>query len=196
MNKELRQKLETLKQKDIRARAKLLNEGRLFGVYEEEMQKVHMENANALNEIVEKEGWPGISKVGLEGSRAAWLIAQHSICTPDLQRKFLKHLTEAEKRGDVPSKQVAWLTDRIRFNEGKAQVYGTVYDWNEFGELTCEIESPEKIDQLRESVGLPPFKQALEREKLAIEKEGGGPPGDYKAYRQAATSWAKRVGWR
>lgn len=30
---------------------------------------------------------------------------------------------------------------------------------------------PEKDDELRASVGLPPFQQALENEKAAIEKE-------------------------
>ncbi len=196
MNKELIHKLESLVQKDIYTRNKIITEGRLYGVYEEEMKRVHVNNAKSLDEIIDKYGWPGISEVGLDGSRAAWLIAQHSICTPDLQRKFLKYLSESEERGEATKKQVAWLTDRIRFNEGKPQVYGTVYDWNESGELYCEVEEPERVDQLRESIGLPPFKQSLEQETIAIEKEGGGPPENYEEYKQAAKAWAKSVGWQ
>jgi hypothetical protein len=133
MLQKLLKQLVNLQQKDIDTRNQLASEGSLYGDYEEEMQKVHIENARALDEIIQQHGWPGISKVGLDGSRAAWMIAQHSICTPNLQRKFLQHISEAEKHGDVPAKQVALLTDRIRFNEGKPQVYGTVYDWNEDG---------------------------------------------------------------
>jgi hypothetical protein len=136
MNEELLAQLENLKQHDIETRNKLLDEGRLYGAYDEEMQKVHRENAEALNEIIEAEGWPGISKVGIDGSRSAWLVAQHAICTPQLQRKFLAFMKKAAESGDVPMKQVAMLTDRIHFNEGKPQLYGTVMDWNEHGELT------------------------------------------------------------
>jgi len=196
MNKSLNNLLEKLKQKDINTRKNLVESGKLYGSYEAEMQHVHTENALALSDIVDQYGWPGISKVGLEGCRAAWLVAQHSICTPDLQKKFLQHLIEAEKEGDVPAKQVAWLTDRIRFNQGKAQIYGTVLDWDEKGELGCEVENPDTLDELRDSVGLPPFKESIEKEQRAIEKEQGKPPTDYKAYKQAGVAWAKNVGWR
>ena len=196
MNEKLLAQLKNLKQRDIDTRDKLLDEGRLYGVYDEEMQNVHKENAMALNEIIEAYGWPGISKVGLEGSRSAWLIAQHAICTPHLQRKFLEYMTEASKSDDVPLKQVALLTDRIRFNEGKPQVYGTVLDWNENGELTCELENPEKVDELRAQVSLQPFEQSLQEHRAEVEAEGGKPPENYKAYRQASSDWAKNVGWR
>ena len=74
MNKQLLSQLENLKQRDIETRNRLLKEGRLYGAYDKEMQKVHRENAEALNEIIEAESWPGVSKVGPEGARAAWLI--------------------------------------------------------------------------------------------------------------------------
>lgn len=196
MYEELFNQLERLKQKDIDTRNKLAREARLYGLYAEEMQKIHIANARALDEIIQQHGWPGVSKVGLDGSRAAWMIAQHSICTPDLQRKFLHYITKAEKQGDVPAKQVALLSDRIRFNEGKPQVYGTVYDWNEDGELFCEVEDPDKVDELRASIGLPPFRESLQKELEAIKSEGGGPPQDYQAYKQAANEWSKSVGWQ
>ena len=196
MNEELLDLLEKMKQKDLEIRSKLADEGRLYGVYEQEMQNVHIENARALNEIIDHHGWPGISKVGIEGARAAWLIAQHAICTPELQRKFLKHLSEAAKAGDAPARQMALLTDRIRFNEGRPQVYGTVYDWNENGELFCEVENEDNIDDIRAGVGLPQFQQALVNEAAAIRAEGGGPPQDFQTYKQSAKEWAQRVGWQ
>jgi hypothetical protein len=196
MNTDLRNKLESLKQRDADTRNRLLKKGRLYGEYNADMQAVHLENAIALNKLVAIHGWPGISLVGLEGSRAAWLVAQHAICTPGLQRKFLRLLRAAAESGEVPRKQVAFLTDRIRFNEGKPQVYGTVLDWDKNGELGCELENPDQVDERRATVGLPPFQESLRAQKNAIEAEGGIAPSDFAAYKQAANEWAKNVGWR
>ena len=196
MDKGLLAELESLKQRDVETRERLLGEGRLYGAYDEEMQQVHTENATALAGIVAVHGWPGISKAGLAGCRAAWLIAQHAICTPALQKGFLVALAEAADAGDAPMKQVALLTDRIRFNEGKPQVYGTVLDWDENGELSCEVEDPEHVDSRRAAVGLPPFHEALRDHREEVAAEGGRPPADFKAYREAAARWARQVGWR
>ena len=109
MNKDLAQKLEELKCRDLQKCSQLISENRLYGNYDREMQQVHIDNAIALDKIISEHGWTGISLVGFEGCRTAWLIAQHSICTPDLQRKFLKLIRAAAERGDVPKKQAPVL---------------------------------------------------------------------------------------
>jgi len=196
MDTELIEQLEQLKEKDITTRNKLLSEGRLYGQYDQELIKIHIENAHALDKIVTTHGWPTITKVGIEGTRLAWLVAQHAICTPDLQRKFFKQLSEADEKGDAAKKQVALLSDRIRFNEGKPQIYGTVLDWNEQGEFTCELENPENINELRKSVGLPPFEEAMKEHEKEVVSEGGRPPENYESYKEGVDAWAKSVGWR
>jgi hypothetical protein len=105
-------------------------------------------------------------------------------------------MDEAAKVGNVPKQQVAMLTDRIRFNEGRAQLYGTVLDWNSLGELNCEVEDPENVDARRASVGLEPLREALEEHRRAIAAEGGKPPENFEAYKEGANLWAKKVGWR
>lgn len=193
---DLKDVLERLWQRDVDTRNQLLREGRLFGAYDEVMQKVHVANGRALQALVNVHGWPGISRVGLAGARTAWLIAQHAICTPGLQRVFLQLLTAAAESDDAPMQQVALLTDRIRCNEGRPQVYGTVLDWTEAGELGCEIEDPATVDERRAAVGLPPYEASLCAHRNEIEAEGGRPPDDYSSYRRAALAWAKAVGWR
>lgn len=195
MNQQLLNELLALKQRDADTRSRLLSEGRLYGDYAPEMQKIHRENANELDRITSKYGWPGISLVGLEGCRAAWLIAQHSICTPALQKKFLALLVDAAEHGNAPIKQVALLTDRIRFNENKPQMYGTVLDWNEKGELSCEVEDPANLDARRKAVGLSPFCEDLEKHRKEVKSEGGTPPQDYAEYKQKGREWASSVGW-
>lgn len=195
MNQQLLDELLALKQHDIDTRSRLLNDGKLYGDYAPEMQKIHRENATELDKIISKYGWPGISLVGLEGCRAAWLIAQHSICTPALQRKFLTLLVNASERGDAPKVLVAFLTDRIRFNENKPQLYGTVLDWNEEGELSCEVEDSANLDVRRKAVGLAPFREELEKHREEVKSEGGVPPKDLAEYKQKAREWASSVGW-
>jgi hypothetical protein len=196
MNEELLEKLKGLEKRDSETRERLLREKRLFGTYDEEMQRVHRENAAELASIVSVYGWPGIQQVGINGCELAWVIAQNSICTPELQRRFLRAMQKAAKTGEVPSKQVAMLTDRIRFNEGRAQVYGTVLDWDESGELNCDVEDSENVDVRRASVGLEPLAEALQEHRRAIALEGAKAPDDFKAYQEGANLWAKKVGWR
>ena len=195
MNRRLLDELLAMEKRDVDARARLLRAGELYGDYAEEMQRVHEQNAKRLDEIVTEHGWPGISVVGLEGCRAAWLIAQHAICTPSLQRKFLIVLRRASESGDVLKKQVAFLTDRIRFNENKPQLYGAVLDWNEMGELSCELADPENVDARRREVGLPPFHEDLTRHREEVEREGGKAPENYAEYNRKRREWAGRVGW-
>lgn len=196
MNAVLAERLRELVERDRATRAQLLAESRLYGDYADEMQRVHRDNAFELAQIVAAHGWPGIALVGEAGCRQAWTIAQHSICTPGLQRGFLDALRRAVAAGDAPAVHAAMLTDRIRFNEGRPQVYGTVLDWNGRGELGCEVEDPDDVDARRAGVGLPPFAQSLAEQRAAVTAEGGAPPSDYARYRRHADAWARRVGWR
>ena len=159
MNQQLLDELLAMAKRDSETRARLIADGKLYGDYAEEMQRVHRENAKQIDELVDTYGWPGIALVGLEGCRAAWLVAQHAICTPALQRKFHAVMEQAVESGDVPKRLLACLTDRIRFNESRPQLYGTVLAWNEMGELTCELEDPANVDARRTKVGLPPVRR-------------------------------------
>ena len=196
MNEPLLEELLALQQRDVDTRSRLLGERRLYGAYDPEMQQVHRENAERLDALVTQHGWPGTPSVGLGGSRAAWLVAQHSICTPALQRKFCNLLEQAAEKGNAPRRQFALLTDRILFNEGKAQVYGTVLDWDGQGELSCSIRDPENVDARRLEVGLPPLAEELRTQREAARAEGAAPPADYEAYRRKSEEFARKVGWR
>ena len=196
MNRPLAARLARMRQRDTDTRQRLLAQGRLYGRYDEAMQRVHIENAEALSRIIARHGWPGVAMVGVDGCRDAWLIAQHAICSPRLQRGFLRALREAADAGEAPKSQWAYLLDRIRFNEGRPQIYGTVLDWNRQGRLDCEVEARQELEQRRAAVGLPPFAEELARQRAAAAQEGAAPPPDYDAYKKAADEWAANAGWR
>jgi hypothetical protein len=195
MNQQLLDELISMEQGDVDTRPRLVREGQLYDNYADELQHVHREDAHRLNELVSQHGWPTISAVGLEGCRTAGVIAQHSIGSPELQRKFLALTTETGGNGEVPKTQVAFLTDRIRFNEIKPQVYGTVLDWDEKGELSCEVEDPANLDSRRWEMGLPATQENdLEAYRQQVESEGGKSPQNYMETTRKRLEWARNVG--
>jgi hypothetical protein len=193
---DLRDELIRMVEEDGRVREELAADGSLFEGYHPRMAEVHERNGRRLGEIIDQYGWPGKTLVGEEGADAAWLIVQHDIGNPSLQRRSLPLLREAVARGVAPPSQLAMLTDRICILEGKPQVYGTQYDWDENGEMSpCPIENPEHVDQLRESVGLIPLEEDTRLKRVAILLSSEKPPTDLQARRREVEQWARSAGW-
>ena len=196
MNEDLRVELEHMRRRDERTRSRLMESGELFEGYSEEMERLHLENAARLEEILDDSGWPTRSEVGEAGVESAWLVAQHAISRPDLQRRCLSELIEAVAEEEAPAWQVAYLADRIRVNEGRPQIYGTQLDWNAEGELAPQpIEAPAEVDRRRAEVGLVPLAEAVELARRHARVEGHLPPADREGSRERREEWARRVGW-
>jgi len=51
------------------------------------MEDLRKRNAARLAALIDANGWPGRSRVGEDGARAAWLILQHAIGNPPLMRR-------------------------------------------------------------------------------------------------------------
>ena len=66
-------------------------------------------------------------------AEAAWLVLQHAIDSPELQRKYLSILKNAAEAGEVTAAQVAYLEDRIRVFKGRPQRFGTQFAWDRNG---------------------------------------------------------------
>src|SRR5688500_2866409 len=117
METELRQRLLGMAEEDGRVRAELAATGELFQGYAPRMEEVHRRNARELESIIDRYGWPGKSLVGDDGADAAWLILQHAIGNPSLQRRCVAVLREAVARGEMEPAHVAYLEDRVCFFE-------------------------------------------------------------------------------
>ena len=196
MDKKLSDELMRMRREDDATRTRLMESGELFNDYSKEMERVHLRNAAALEKILDEHGWPGRTMVGDEGSEAAWLIAQHAISRPDLQRRCRDLLDHAVVNGEAPPWQAAHLIDRIRVNEGKPQLFGTQYDWDESGELAPHpIEAPAEIDARRAEAGLVPLADATKMAQELALREGHHPPLERRKNMAARAEWARRVGW-
>jgi hypothetical protein len=197
MNEALRDELLAMEAEDRVLRAELAADGSLFGRgYHPRMEAVHRRNAARLKAIIDQHGWPGRSLVGAEGCNAAWLILQHAISDPALQRHGLRLLQDACSRGEVPPDQVAMLDDRIRIFEGRPQCYGSQFDWDEHGEMSpLSMDDREHVDQRRRAAGMAPLTEhtRLMREQAAAS--GERPPTDYVERRREMDAWARSVGW-
>jgi hypothetical protein len=197
MNSILRDELLAMAEEDRRVRAELMAEGSLGDGYHPRMEEVHRRNASRLTTILEQLGWPGRSLVGEEGAHAAWFVLQHAIGNPSLQRRGLDLLRRAAEQGEASARQVAYLEDRVRFFEGRPQVYGTQYDWDEQGELAPHpIEDIAGVDERRRSVGLGPLAEHTRHMRESTAGSGEGPPADRAEHRRKALEWARSVGWR
>lgn len=196
MNQDLCDELLEMKKRDLETRSRLREEGVLYDRYAEAMEKVHNQNARRLNEIVDEYSWPGESLVGIEGEKAAWLVAQHAIGQPAWQKKFLRLLKDAVSKGEAPALHEAYLEDRILFNQGKPQLYGLIFDWDENGQMNTNVDDVAKANEQRKQLGLATIEEDIDRWRKDVEVEGASPPTDYYEYRHKAEDWAKRVGWR
>jgi hypothetical protein len=185
-----------LKNADLALRERLVQEEQLNEGYNQEMEALHIRNAEVLNKIIDDIGYPTVDKVGEEACNAAWLIIQHSISKPPFMKKCRGLLEKAVGQNKAPSQNLVYLTDRIAVFERKPQHYGTQFDWDENGELSPKpYDSLAKVNQRRKAVGLNTLEAqtALIRKRAKAENEL--PPTDHASKKAAYEKWRKAVGW-
>ena len=191
VNERLAAELIALIEHDQAVRAELAQDGSLFDGYHPRMEVVHRANATRLREIIAEHGWPGTPLVGERGAQAAWLIAQHAIGEPPFMRRCRDLLTGAVAAGAARAWQLAYLDDRIRVYEDRLQRYGTQLRTGTNGVEPCPLEQPERVEDLRRDVGLPPLAEVLAESRP-------DPPlsaNDQAAKDAAGLKWRRAVGW-
>jgi len=194
LNEVLREELIAMRTEDLRVRQELVESGELGGSYVPRMEAVHSKNAQRLKEIVDEYGWPHEDIVGHDGAEAAWLIAQHAVGFPDLQRKCLSLMEHSAYEGSIPRWHAAYLRDRVAMFEGRPQRYGTQWldDPHDGRIRPWKLEDGSQINELRAQVGLSPLPP--------IPEPGPElPPEQQAAIRQNQRwweNWLASKGWR
>ncbi len=180
---ELRSELLAMRSEDEKLHTQLSEAGALTGHYVPSLRAVHEKNATRLRAIVKEIGWPDESQVGSDGAYAAWLIVQHGIGDPELQRAVLPLLEQKAASGLIPAWHAAYLTDRIAMYERRPQRFGTQWldDPRDGRFRPWLIEEPDKVDSLRAAVGLGPL--------AAIPEAGPDLPADDQKTRRENQCW-------
>jgi hypothetical protein len=137
----------------------------------ETLRRVDERNTERLGEIVERYGWPTNTLVGKGGAKAAWLLVQHADANPKFQRKCLDLMARLPAE-EVNRTDFAYLTDRVLLAEGKKQVYGTQFTFENGKCKPRPLEDEANVDKRRAEVGLPPLAEYF---KQAEAFYGGGP---------------------
>ena len=117
-----------------------------------------------LKELLKLYRWFKVSEFGEKGDLHAWVLVQHSDRDPAFQQEVLAILTTLYASGETDGNSYANLYDRVAYNAGRPQRYGTQGrcagpgKWEPF-----EIEDPANLDQRRASVGLSTMAAYLQR---------------------------------
>lgn len=194
--KNIAEKIIDLKNADLALRDKLVQSRQLSEGYNEEMKELHNRNAKILNDIIDTIGYPTTDKVGKEASEAAWLVIQHSIGQPEFMKKCAELLKKAVSENKADLKSLAYLTDRIAVFEGKPQLYGTQFDWDENGNLSPNLfDDLTKVNERRKSIGLSTLEERTEIIRKQAKNENESPPTDFEERKQEIEEWKRNVGW-
>jgi len=129
-----------------------------------EVSRIDAENTAWLKQIVQQQGWPTYSAVGIDAGDAAWLMVQHADADPSFQRLCLD-LMSALPADEMSQSSLAMLTDRVLLAEGRGQIYGTQFIVKDGQWVPRDLQDPDNVDARREEIGLPPlaeYKEMLE----------------------------------
>lgn len=185
-----------LKNQDLALRDSLIEKRQLEQGYHKAMEELHNSNAKILNEIIDEIGYPTIEKVGPDAHDAAWLIIQHSISQPNFMKKCLQLLEDLVIQQKAKPIHLAYLSDRIATFEGRAQLYGTQFDWDENGELSPNAyDDLTKLNNRRKSIGLNTLEDQILVMRQQAKKENQIPPKDLRKRKIDFDLWRKKVGW-
>jgi hypothetical protein len=119
------------------------------------LQAIDAVHLKALRHIVAANGVPTSDAVGGDGLSVFWLLIQHADCDVPLQETILKAFERANT--GIPLDKIALLTDRVRVNQGRPQVYGTQFQQIDGKFVPLAIEDPENLSARRETMGLMPM---------------------------------------
>ena len=197
MNTPLSQELIAMAREDLELRRSLADHGTLFNGYHPQMKALHDRNAFLLEKIVTENGWPGRSRVGEEGAQAAWLILQHAIAHPELQRKCFLLLAEQVESGEISPIEMAMLEDRIRCFEGRPQRFGTQFDWDEKKLMSpLPLDDINLVEERRRKIGMRPLSEEIVTKRKETDESKEQPPINYHEYVIEKEKWLAANGWR
>ncbi len=111
-----------------------------------------------VEEIFNEVGFVGYDQAGKEGSDNFWVLVQHADHKPEFQKKVLEKMKVQVDRGNATAEYYGYLVDRVQINTGEEQLYGTQFEYNEFGQaFPKNISDTTGINARRISLGLTPM---------------------------------------
>jgi hypothetical protein len=129
-------------------------------------EKNHLENNRKLMELLDLYGWPTASSVTEYAAAGAALIINHT--TYEIRSRYFPMLEKAFKQGEAQPLRYAKMRDRLLVEEGKKQLFGTQWKFENLERVPYPIENPEYVDKRRAEIGLGPLSLYL-KERFDID---------------------------
>ena len=139
-------------------------------------------NEKRLKVIFDRYGYPGYSLVGKQGSNDFWLMTQHCDKDVPFQEKVLAAMRAKVELHDADATNFAYLTDRVRVNTGRKQLYGTqvTYNTDSCQAVPKPLEDSLHVNERRKQIGMESLESYLnwmsqahfEMNKAVYEKKG------------------------
>ena len=168
LDKPLADKLAKIQELDQKYRIEAEKAAEEFGPTSKEVMKYaglmaeqDAKNLVVIKKILDERGWLGPKVIGIEGARTLFLVIQHADL--ETQIKYLPMMRNAVAWDEAEASQLALLEDRINMRQGKRQVFGSQIGVDqETGEYyVYPLMDPDKVDEYRASVGLPPLAEYI-----------------------------------
>ncbi len=119
-------------------------------------------NKKRLKEIFTEFGYSGYDLVGKEGEADFWVMVQHCDSDTIFQKRVLDKLTVEIKKMNADPRHFGLLTDRLRINTARKQIYGTQVRYNNFGQaFPKSLADSANVNKRREEIGLEPIESYL-----------------------------------
>jgi uncharacterized protein DUF6624 len=152
LRKQLQERFET----DQRARREMIRAPSDRDV-QRRVDSIDADNLAWLKKLVQDTGIPSAEQVGENGVKWAWALVQHADRDPKLQATVLPQFAKRYEAGELPAEDLAKLTDRILIALGKAQRFGTQFDWLSGKFNPRGVTDLAAIDARRQEIGLMPL---------------------------------------
>jgi len=123
-------------------------------------------NSEKLLVLLDKYGWPTASEVTEYAAAGAALIINHT--NYEIRSKYFPMLEKAFKKGEAQPLRYAKMKDRLLVEEGKEQLFGTQWKFENSKRVPHPIEEPELVDKRRAEIGLGPLSVYL-KERFDID---------------------------
>lgn len=159
---QLKKKILTLASKDQQIRKKALR-SRTWDT--KKINDLDRRNTKEMKRVIQRFGWPTVSKVGKKASHAAWLLVQHADHDVMFQKKCLELVRKEYERNpkNIQKQEIAYLTDRVLVHKRKKQIFGTQFYTTKYGKLIPRpISDKRNLDKRRKEYDLEPFKNYLQ----------------------------------
>jgi len=112
--------------------------------------------AGELGSILKASGWPTRKMAGSVAEQAVLSLVEKYSGDNALIELAIRTLSDAVTHHEAERADLATLVDLSRITQGRPQVYGTQYRWEDDGHLSLlPVENPAQVDKLRALVGLP-----------------------------------------